>query len=85
MAQQKVNNKIVASTVDALTFIDNKFIELIGEFGPVELLKPADSYLLGSIRTAQASCNYLSGIANDLDKQVNKASKAKTTELKPED
>jgi hypothetical protein len=68
----KINSKIVALTVSCLTVINKELNSLIEEFGAIEVLNPADSYLFGVIRAVQASFNYLSSFAIDLDRQANK-------------
>ena len=70
MAVMKTQSKVITSTVETMSGISFKLNELIAEFGSVEFLKPADSYLLGAIRTVQASINYLVDFANDLEKQI---------------
>jgi hypothetical protein len=75
MAQPNPNNKIIVNAVDALQLIDKTFSELIAEFGAISVLKPADSYLLGVLRTAQTSCNYAYSFAQDLDRASKAISK----------
>ncbi|MGI4815969.1 MAG: hypothetical protein ACRYGG_21905 [Janthinobacterium lividum] len=77
MAQMKTANKVVTSTVETMAGITFKLNELVAEFGSIEILKPADSYLLGAVKTVQASCNYLSDFANDLDRLSKPAIKTK--------
>jgi hypothetical protein len=73
MAQSKLNEKLLANSLEAMELIDKTFHSLIAEFGSIEMLKPADSYLLGVLRTAQSGCLYAYGFVQDVHRQSTKA------------